>query len=160
MCHIFYNRVPFLLFVSQKEKGDKVGVVRALTKRKTKGVARSISCGERVKPEASSYRQHSTAPWKENREEVKEGKECCLSLISAFDPTLRSVGEQSPLLQQGKEDGEDPGARKGPECSMGSWIHSIFTEFIFHFDFYYVYVSMGMFMQMLSKGQRRQHSFS
>ena len=58
---------PFLLFVSQKEKGHKVGVVRALTRKKTKGVAQSISSGERVKPEASPYRQHSAMEGKQEQ---------------------------------------------------------------------------------------------
>lgn len=58
---------PFLLFVSQKEKGHKVGVVRALTRKKTKGVAQSISSGERVKPEASPYCQHSAMEGKQEQ---------------------------------------------------------------------------------------------
>lgn len=66
MCHI-------LLFVSQKEKGDKVGVVRALTRKKTKGIALRISCGKRVKPEASPYRQHSAMEGKQEQGKGRQG---------------------------------------------------------------------------------------
>lgn len=80
-----------------------------------------------------------------------------MSLISeAFDPTLRSVGQRSPPPQQAKESGEDLKARKGPECSVSAWIHSIFIEFIFHFDFYLcvcMCVSMCACVQVLSKAE-------
>lgn len=76
---------PLFFCLHKRKEGDKGGLVRDPNREKSKGIARCVCCGKRVKPEASSHHQHSTMG---NRDEVKDGRECWLSVVSAtFYPT-------------------------------------------------------------------------